>query len=107
MDRCGGTLLTHADGTLAACSEELEGRRCAGNQLEHAGGALPCEAVLGAGGCELCSMEQWSPREWTHAVHVGRQRRARLRCTAHTAAVHFAPVGAGVHFAPVGAGVRR
>lgn len=96
MDRCGGTLLTHADGTLAACTEELEGRSCAGNALAHAGGSVPCEAVLGVGGCELCAVEQWSPRQWTHAVHVGRQRRSRLRCTTHTGAARFAPVGAGL-----------
>lgn len=96
MDRCGGTLLTHADGTLAACTEELEGRTCVGNQLQHAGGTVSCEAVLGAGGCELCSMEQWSEQQWAHAVRVGRQRRSRRGCIAHTDAARYAPVGAGM-----------
>lgn len=50
-----GTLITHLDGTLAACSEELLGRPCQGGPLGHWAGTT-CEIVLGPGGCEHCEV---------------------------------------------------
>jgi hypothetical protein len=85
MDSCGGTLLVHIDGEPAACTEELEGRCCAGVDAPHAG-ELACEALLGPGACELCAMTAWTPRLWRHAVHVGTMAAGARRCRAHTAA---------------------
>ena len=50
---CGGTRITHLDGAVAACTEELLGRPCHGGA--HVSVA-PCEAVLGRGGCEHCEV---------------------------------------------------
>ncbi len=69
--QCAGTIVRHRDGTVAACTEELEGRCCPGPGLAHAGGVVPCEAVLGRGGCETCELESWGADEWRHAAHVG------------------------------------
>lgn len=96
VDRCQGTLLMHSDGTLAACSEELEGRRCAGNGLAHAA-IVACEDVLGTGGCELCSVDGWSERDWGHVVHLGRHRQIRARCGAHLSDSSRAPAAASRH----------
>ncbi len=80
---CRGTMIFHADGTAAACSEEIEGRRCLGSSISHAGGTTDCVSVLGAGECELCAPQWWGPRDWRHAVHVGRMARASRRCRVH------------------------
>ena len=85
MDSCGGTLLVHFDGEPAACTEELEGRCCAGPGLPHAR-QLACEAHLGPGACEVCAVEAWTPRMWRHAVHVGTLARSARLCRAHTGA---------------------
>lgn len=50
---CGGMLIAHLDGAVAACTEELLGRRCTGSpHLEE----TTCETVLGPGGCEHCDV---------------------------------------------------
>ena len=91
MDFCGGTLLVHVDGEPAACTEELEGRCCAGPGTPHAR-EVPCEDLLGPGGCEVCALETWTPDLWRHAVHVGTMARAARLCRAHTRPRRRAPV---------------
>lgn len=78
---CPGTLLYHLDASLAACTEELEGRGCPGPDRAHQGGSTTCEAVLGPSACELCAPASWGPREWRHAAHVGTL--VARRCRAH------------------------
>lgn len=80
---CDGSLMLHADGTPAACTEELEGRPCAGLEAEHRGPATSCDELLGAGGCELCTIDAWGDDQWRHAVHLGCSRRHAQRCVAH------------------------
>lgn len=93
MAQCGGTLVVHLDSTVAACTEEFEGRCCAGSHADHAGGAASCQAVLGPGACETCAAQEWTAPQWRHAVHVGAMVRARRRCTVHAGA-RRAPVRA-------------
>jgi len=83
MNGCVGALVVHTDATSAACTEELEGRRCAGLHIEHAGGRVSCQELLGAGACETCALDAWGVREWRHAVHVGRAARRAGDCAAH------------------------
>lgn len=52
MAGCGGTRITHLDGAVAACTEELLGRPCSGGH----DAVATCEAVLGPGGCEHCEV---------------------------------------------------
>ncbi|HZU79690.1 MAG TPA: hypothetical protein VE991_07215 [Acidimicrobiales bacterium] len=80
--QCRGTLLIHADGTTAACSEELEGRCCPGELATHAATAR-CEDFLGRGGCEICVLESFTARDWKHATHVATYARTSHRCAAH------------------------
>lgn len=80
MGHCDGTLVIHADGTAAACSEELAGRCCAGEEAVHLGGNARCEVVLGPGGCEWCDVDPWNDHQWRHVVHVGGGVRAQRRC---------------------------
>ncbi len=91
MDQCGGALLVHLDSTMAACTEELEGRCCAGPDAAHRGGIVSCQDVLGLGGCETCAFEQFTEGNWRHVAHVGTMVRARSRCRAHRQALR-APV---------------
>lgn len=53
MAGCGGTRITHLDGAVAACTEELLGRPCRGGVHDV---VATCEAVLGPGGCEHCEV---------------------------------------------------
>jgi hypothetical protein len=50
---CRGVLVVHLDGSMAACTEELLGRPCAGEAHRD---RTTCEAVLGSGGCEHCEV---------------------------------------------------
>jgi hypothetical protein len=84
MEGCGGALLVHVDSSPAACTEELEGRCCAGPDAAHRGGTVSCQDVLGPGGCETCMLESWSEPQWRHATHVGLIARSARRCPAHT-----------------------
>lgn len=83
MEHCSGRLLMHCDGSPAACTEELDGRMCPGVEALHAGSPVTCEAILGPGGCETCGLEQWSERQWRHAVHVGLMSQTTTFCTMH------------------------
>ena len=76
---CYGTLVLHRDGTAAACSEELDGRPCAGNDRPHAG-IISCRDLLGFGGCEHCVVDHWDGRAWQHAAHVGVLAAGPRRC---------------------------
>lgn len=88
---CPGVLVVHDDGSPAACSEELDGRCCAGPAHQHLG-SLSCRELLGMGGCEACAMEAeagWDDPAWRHAVHRGvlvarRARRCRHRSSSRT-----------------------
>jgi hypothetical protein len=93
MRTCGGTLLVHSDGEPAACTEELEGRCCAGTDAPHLD-EVTCESVLGPGGCEVCALEAWTPRLWRHAVRVGTMARSARPCRAHRRAGRVVPVSA-------------
>lgn len=81
--QCEGTLVLHSDGSAAACSEELQGRPCAGTHIEHAGGTSRCEDVLGPDGCELCAIDAWDAPAWRHAAHLGRFARTQRHCQLH------------------------
>lgn len=85
---CPGTLVLHLDGTVAACTEELEGRCCPNPAAAHGGGRTDCGSVLGPDGCESCAPAWWGPGEWRHAAHVGTL--AARRCRTHR---RPAPVG--------------
>jgi hypothetical protein len=76
---CGGSLLIHVDGTTAACTEELEGRPCAGTEAAHRRPPCSCEEILGRGACEVCALESWTDDDWRHAAHVGHVARSRSR----------------------------
>jgi hypothetical protein len=86
MAQCSGTLVVHGDGSPAACTEELEGRCCAGSGAEHTGPAIGCEDMLGRGGCEICAMESFTARDWRHAAHVAAVAARGRRCVAHAGA---------------------
>lgn len=86
MEHCGGALLVHLDSSPAACTEELEGRCCAGPHVVHRAGTLSCQDVLGPGGCETCIFEAYTEREWRHVAHVGVMARSSQRCLAHVRA---------------------
>lgn len=85
---CAGTLVVHLDGTAAACSEELDGRCCAGADHHHLG-VISCRDLLGLGGCEECTAAAGSDArsgddpEWRHALRVGVVATRRPRCRRH------------------------
>ena len=83
MGQCGGALVVHLDSTMAACTEEFEGRCCAGPDAVHLGGRRSCQEVLGPGACEMCALEALSPRQWRHSVHLALRYRSARVCTAH------------------------
>jgi len=83
VGECSGTLMIHSDGSVAACTEELEGLPCAGTDTPHSGGLVTCDDMLGAGGCEQCALDAWSDREWRHAAHLAAFRRGMRRCPVH------------------------
>lgn len=39
---CCGCLVLHRDGSVAFCTEELDGRPCGGYEHRHIGGTMPC-----------------------------------------------------------------
>lgn len=79
---CTGTLVLHDDGVVAACSEELDGRPCAGAHCPHAG-IVSCRDLLGLGGCDRCLASDWGGWEWQHAVRVGSLAVGQRRCAHH------------------------
>ena len=46
---CPGSLIVHADGTIAGCTEDDERDRCRGRSERHDGGTERCIGALGAG----------------------------------------------------------
>lgn len=42
---CGGCLVMHRDGSVAFCTEELDGRPCAGYGERHLGGTMSCRVA--------------------------------------------------------------
>lgn len=85
---CPGVLVVHVDGTAAACSEELDGRCCAGGDHPHVG-TITCRDLLGSGGCEVCAPvgeeADWDDPAWRHAMRVGVIAAGRDRCRQHLA----------------------
>lgn len=88
---CPGALVVHNDGTLAACSEELDGRCCVGADRPHLG-AISCRDLLGLGGCEECAGDGGGPwadgtdvddPAWRHAVRIGVLAGRPPRCRWH------------------------
>lgn len=51
---CYGSLVLHRDGTIAYCSEELGGGRCAGFQLPHFAAPLTCRVSNTSSRCKVC-----------------------------------------------------
>jgi hypothetical protein len=54
MTSCGGLLVVHRDGTVAYCTEDRAGRRCAGEDRPHHGGVFACRLVEGEA-CGHCN----------------------------------------------------
>lgn len=75
---CSGVIIVHEDGSLAACSEELEGRVC--RQPGDHTGSLQCRELFGAAGCEHCSGCQRDVREVRHALHIATMITRQARC---------------------------
>ncbi len=55
MKTCPGQLVVHRDGTVAYCTEDTDGRRCAGEDHPHRGGFFACRVVDGES-CAYCSV---------------------------------------------------
>lgn len=53
---CVGSLILHADGTVAACTEDDEPDACAGRDVRHEGDPKTCVAWYG--GCNRCGIIQ-------------------------------------------------
>lgn len=51
---CGGCLVLHRDGSVAFCTEELDGRPCAGYGQRHLGGTMPCRVAPRLVSCMHC-----------------------------------------------------
>lgn len=51
---CFGCLVVHRDGSVAFCTEELEGRPCAGYGVRHEGGTMACRVVPRLVRCRYC-----------------------------------------------------
>jgi hypothetical protein len=55
MATCPGSLILHADGTVAACSEDEEPDSCRGHELRHEGDAIRWW-VWTLVGCNYCGV---------------------------------------------------
>lgn len=51
---CCGCLVLHRDGSVAFCTEELDGRSCTGYQGRHLGGTMPCRIAPRLVRCQHC-----------------------------------------------------
>lgn len=76
---CDGCLVLHRDGEVAFCSEELDGRRCAGYDQPHLGGLMSCRVAPRAVRCRRCEhamqfrlmiAPDFAPEPVLHAVEV-------------------------------------
>ena len=54
---CPGSLIVHADGTVAGCTEDDERDGCAGRELRHEGASVRCW-VWSLGGCDYCGVQR-------------------------------------------------
>lgn len=51
---CSGCLVVHRDGTVAYCTEELDGGHCAGYDHRHLAGTMPCRVSPLVVRCQHC-----------------------------------------------------
>ena len=51
---CPGRLVVHAEGTVAFCTEEPEGRPCVGYDRPHASEPDACWAKVAGAACGVC-----------------------------------------------------
>ena len=51
---CDGCLVLHRDGAIAYCSEELDGRPCAGYDKPHLAGLMACRITPRGTRCRHC-----------------------------------------------------
>jgi hypothetical protein len=56
MKSCPGQVVVHRDGTVAYCTEDAAGRRCAGEDRPHRGGFFACRVVDGEN-CAYCTVD--------------------------------------------------
>ncbi len=54
MAVCEGCLVLHRDGVVAFCSEELDGRTCAGYGHRHLAGLMSCRVEPRVVRCRRC-----------------------------------------------------
>ncbi len=54
MQICGGCLVLHRDGEIAYCSEELDGKHCAGYDMPHLAGVMACRITPRGTRCRHC-----------------------------------------------------
>jgi len=54
MSSCAGQLVVHRDGSVAYCTEEQEGRSCAGEDRPHRRGVCACRLVR-TDDCPYCA----------------------------------------------------
>jgi hypothetical protein len=55
---CPGRLVVHADGSVAFCSEESEGRMCLGYAEPHASEPDTCWAKVAGAVCGVCDRQR-------------------------------------------------
>ncbi len=51
---CDGCLVLHRDGEIAYCSEELDGKTCAGYDMPHLAGVMACRITPRGTRCAHC-----------------------------------------------------
>ncbi len=51
---CDGCLVLHRDGEIAYCSEELDGKNCAGYDMPHLAGVMACRITPRGTRCQHC-----------------------------------------------------
>jgi hypothetical protein len=51
---CDGCLVLHRDGEIAYCSEELDGKQCAGYDMPHLAGVMACRVTPRGTRCRHC-----------------------------------------------------
>ncbi len=54
MAMCNGCLILHRDGEIAYCSEELDGKDCAGYGEPHLAGVMACRVTSRGSRCRHC-----------------------------------------------------
>jgi hypothetical protein len=54
MAMCNGCLVVHRDGTVAYCSEEIDGGVCDGYEMAHLAGIMSCRVTPRRTRCRYC-----------------------------------------------------